>query len=184
MNYQAAAVLTLVDFMLRHARPLFHVTDECHLPSIAQNGLLSVSELNARGIVPPYPGGTDKTRAFDEDYGLSDYVFLGFTSSGLMPANREKSRSPRLLYIDPRVLLFRGVKLALGRDSRARWKVRGIGHALHAIDEKTLTIFRRLLEGECNWRDVGIHDKWRVKHVMDFEVLIPKQIPTESIVVA
>lgn len=180
MNQPSSAATTLVAFMLDHGRPLFHITDERHLRSIAEHGLLSECERAVRNVVPACPGGNPQTRAFDADYGLSNYVFLGFSRAGLMPAPKAEWR-PHLLHVDPRILLLRDVKLALGRDSTARWKIYGVNRALESMEEMTVSIFRQLLEGNANWDDVDVEHRWRIGHVMDFEVLIPKCVPPDFI---
>lgn len=183
MHHASNAVTTLVEFMCAQKRPLFHVTDESHLISIAEHGLLSHSEQRARGIMPIRPGGNAQTRSFDEDFGLSNYVFLGFSTAGLMPTHKAENRKrrPCLLHIDPRILLLPGSKLALGRNSGARQKINSVNRALSRIDEATVAIFRRLLEGESNWDDVTLQHRWRIYHVIDFEVLIPARVPPDLI---
>ena len=181
-NYNSN-VRILVDFMYTHGRALFHVTDQKHLESISREGLLSDVQRQAANIEPAHPGGNVQTKAFDADFGLSDYVFLSFSNAGLMPVHKDErhERRPILLYIDPAVLFLPGAKLALGRNSYARQKIYGVERALDRIDELNVRIFERLLEGEQQWEDVGLRDKWRLIHVMNFEVLIRSWVPPEYI---
>jgi hypothetical protein len=72
---------------------LYHSTDAAHLSSIEQHGLLSETARAALGIVPPFPGGNELSRALDTEYGLNGFVFLSFSGASLMPNHKEDRRS-------------------------------------------------------------------------------------------
>lgn len=175
-NSELAAML--IDYLIAHDRPLFHATDQSHLPSIAQHGLLSEVERQARGIVPQFPGGNALSRALDSQYGLLNYVFLGFFRSGVMPAHKHERyrRRPRILHIHPQVLHFPGARIAVGRANHARTRSYSVARATQEMDGE---VFEKLIMGISDWGDTP---KWKINKVLDYEILIPAQVPPEYIV--
>lgn len=153
---------------------LYHMTDEANLGSIDKHGLLSKDEAAARSVVPAFPGGSDLTRFLDDKHGLNDVVFLGFTRQGLMPAHKdERGRRPRLLQVNPEVLLMPGVRVALGAANHRNTDVYRVARAYYEMDWEVYF-------GEPDKADVGTPA--RIRSVLNYEVLIPKCVPPEFII--
>jgi hypothetical protein len=178
MSKNSELVDMLVEYLVARERPLFHVTDQSHLSSIAQHGLLSEAERQVRGIFPQFPGGNAISRALDSRYGLLNYVFLGFFRSGVMPVHKHERhrRRSRTLFIHPAVLNFPGARIAVGRANHARTTSYSVARATQEMDGE---IFERLLAGNDDWGDTP---KWKINKVLDYEALIPEQVPPEYIV--
>jgi hypothetical protein len=178
MRNSSELISMLVNYLVAHGRPLFHATDETNLPSIAQHGLLSELERQARGIVPQFSGGNARTRALDDRYGLLDFVFLGFFGSGIMPAHKHEQhrRRSRTLYIHPHILHIRGARIAIGRANHARTSSYSVARATQEMDG---VVFEKLITGDSDWGDIP---PWKINKVLDYEVLIPAHVPPEYIV--
>lgn len=153
---------------------LYHMTDEAHLASIEEHGLLSAQGARDLGIVPVFPGGSGLTRQLDADRGLDDMVFLSFFNLGVMPKHDDAWRSrPVLLKIDARVLFLRGVQVALGRANRRSTRIYSAARAYYEMDWNV--IFGKVDETD-------IHERWRFFEVCDYEALVPNRVPLEYII--
>ncbi|WP_433704429.1 hypothetical protein [Paraburkholderia sacchari] len=157
---------------------LYHLTDRAHVDSIKKHGLLSRCEADERGVYPLRPGGNALTRALDAQRGLQDYVFLGFHENGLMPKDGEldRFREPLMVYVDPQIVCWEGVKVSLGRSTRSN-----VFDATRAYWNMDWEIFERpelrfdsspQIRGPARW-----------KAFFDYEVLVPKCVPPEFIII-
>ena len=162
----------LVEVVERHMfGHLFHLTDATHVPTIEKHGLLSARRARELGVAPAYPGGNRLTRSLDAERGLDNVVFLSFFNQGLMPNHEDtRDRNPVLLRIDAKILLRHGVKVALGRANRSRTVICKPGRAYHAMDWEV--IFGNVDREKEKARYLG---------VLDYEVLVPHQLPVECI---
>lgn len=153
---------------------LFHVTDQANLESVDQHGLLSRDEARLRGVSAALPGGSALTQELDERAMLTDYVFLGFFPSRVMPSHPEqRRRRPRTLYIDPSVLLKRGVRLALGPANHRNTDTYSVGRAFAKIDWEVF---------EPEFDAKAIMNAARVDRVWKYEILVPKVVERAYIV--
>jgi hypothetical protein len=170
----------LVDYVRERSGFLFHVTDEAHLPLIAEYGLLSNDQREARGIQPAYPGGNELSRALDADHSLTDYVFLSFTASGVMPKHDDWRRRPVTLGIDPAILLQYGVKIAMGRANHAGTKVYKVVGAV--LSEKGIDgpAFEQVMNGTEDINDFRMRSRTSAVH--NYEILVPQVVPPQFIV--
>lgn len=81
---------------------LYHFTDESNIPLIkSRNGLYSWSYLLSHNWKIPCPGGNDRSRGFDRDKGLEDYVRLSFCTSHPMAHRifQESGRKAKLVLL-------------------------------------------------------------------------------------
>lgn len=153
---------------------LFHMTDEAHLDSIAEHGLLSAASAQQLGVSPARPGGNALTRSLDTDRGLDGMVFLSFYNLGLMPRHEDaRFRRPVLLSIDPAVLYRPGVKVALGRANRRSTVIHGVARAFYEMDWD-------MILGDADENAPG--QKARGLQVRDYEILVPGSVPAELII--
>jgi hypothetical protein len=133
--------------------------------------------MEEKGISPIYPGGNQLTWTLDDDHGLWNYVFLGFTNAAVMPKyENERRRRPTTLLVHPQVLCGPGVMIALGRANHAytqRYSVR------QAVDEMDWDIFEQVLTQTHNWEDFQMRP--RIHRVFNYEALIPSRVPPECI---
>ena len=74
--------MTVDEFLERYSPRLHHFTDERNLPSIGKHGLLAYSELAARSITIPTPGGNEWSHEADEHKGIDGHVHLCLIDHG------------------------------------------------------------------------------------------------------
>jgi hypothetical protein len=149
---------------------LFHLTDEAHLASIEQHGLLSRRSRNALRIEPAFP----TFRGGSGEENLDDCVYLSFFNLGVMPNHPDAHlRRPVLLKVDPNVLLMSGVQVALGRASRRSTDIYPVGRAFYEMDWP-------VIRGEVDENDY--RERWRFFQVRDYEILVPGRVPIEYII--
>jgi hypothetical protein len=152
----------------------YHRTDLANATSIEQHGLLSGDEAAARGVIPRLPGGSALTRYLDDRSGLTDYVFLSFFKSVLMPRDDKNDwkRRSRILRIDPGILYLRGVAVRLGNTLNSP-----IYSSMAAVYKMDWEIWE-----EQDLRSNAIGGKARWNAFLSYEVLVPKCVPLEYIV--
>jgi hypothetical protein len=168
---------TLTDIVVKYLHGcLYHLTDEAHLASIQEHGLLSDRSRRELGVVPAHPGGSELTRALDADRSLDDMVFLSFFNLGVMPNHDDaRFRRPILLKVDAGVLYFHGAKVALGRANRSRTEVCSVPAAIYQMDWEVIF-------GELREDNIPTEKRNRLFNVYDYEVLVPKRVPVEYII--
>ncbi|MCV9964487.1 DUF4433 domain-containing protein [Pararhizobium sp. BT-229] len=150
------------------------MTDVAHLETIEKHGLLSARRAYALGIVPRFPGGSGLTQSLDADRGLNDMVFLSFYNLGIMPNHDDaRKRRPVLLKIDPSVLMWPGVRVALGRANRSRTMICKPARAFYEMDWEVIL-------GDVD--SSQIEGRMRVLEARDYEVLVPDRVPVEYII--
>lgn len=155
------------------AGSLFHLTDWANARTIEEHGLLSKDEAARLNVAPKLPGGNELTNYLDARDGLSDYVFLSFFDSFVMPTDDsiDRFRRPLVLKIDPGILFLDGVMVRLGRGYKAK-----IFRAISAVYEMDWEIW-----DEPKLREDLIGGKARWKTFLNYEVLVPKCVPSEYI---
>lgn len=102
---------------------IWHFTDESNLDSIkVHGGLLSLAQLNERGISIPEPGGNERSQRTDKRKGLDQYVHLTFCAESpmLWVAQNKEDRIPNpcWLEIDRDLLLRDDVRFCVGFANR------------------------------------------------------------------
>lgn len=173
------AISELIELIEASTGALFHLTDRRNVPSILQHGLLSKKGLEEGCHSVTYPGGSELTFSLDHDYGLWDYVFASFKWGGLMPKHRNQNqRHPVIIAIDPEILRFDGVKIALGRANHRGTKVRGVRRA---IDEMPQKLFGDYMHGRHDWENKD--DAPLLRRISDYEILIPRGLSPSSFVI-
>jgi hypothetical protein len=157
---------------------LYHLTDRANLHSIKTHGLLSREEAKARGVCSVRPGGNGLTIALDNQRGLQDYVFLSFHENVTMPKDDriDHLRQPIFVYVDPAVVLWEGAMVSLGRSTRS-----DIFNTKRAYWEMDWEIFENP-ELRSNLSR-GVNGPARWNSFFSYEVLLPKSVPPEFIVI-
>jgi hypothetical protein len=165
------------DFITRYRpRTLFHFTDLRNLGLIRQHGLLAVSELEARGIIVPNPGGNDWSRDADRRKGIEVYVHVSLTDNHPMEyvARRERHiGETRYLQIDPAVILQENVMGCAVVANRGDACVLPIAEALDQMD---LNI---LYGGRVDFSNTELRNRYN--EAKKAEILIPTRIDQRQI---
>lgn len=174
MNKRLSGQEMLVNVIKNHfGGYLFHRTDNAHLQSIEQHGILSAREAQARSVIPAFPGGNSLSRTLDMANNLDDMVFLSFFNRGLAPRHKDAHRrQPVTLLIAPEILYLRGVKIALGRAHNIRTDIYSSNGAYYNMDWDIIS---------GNVDETELSYKSRYIKVCDYEILIPKTVPREYI---
>jgi hypothetical protein len=156
-------------------RNLFHFTDIRNIPSIKKHGLLSLSELQTRGIEILAPGGNEWSHEEDERRGLDEYVHLCFFDQHPMEYQaRQGNRigETRFLKISPDLLRDTNVRFTDGVANRSGSKLLTIEEALTMLDFEVIGT-------RTNWRDAQV--QLRLKAAKKYEILVPKSVSLNSI---
>jgi len=155
---------------------IWHFTDKSNLELIVKNkGLLSLGELERRGINIPIPGGNDWSHDADRMKGVQEYVHLAFVDDHpmLYRAKQEgRIPDPIWLKIDSSVLLEANVRYASEVSNKSGAPILQPEEAKEEIDFEVL--FTR-----TDWRDPEIQA--RRQAAIKSEILIPGFVPIEKI---
>lgn len=162
--------------MLEQIPFLYHFTDRRNLDLIRQNGgLFPHSQLVARGIVPPAPGGNDWSHDADRLNGVDGDVHLCFRSSHPMEhVARQQQRIADTIYlqINAVVMQWAGVRFTSDVSNKSGVSAVPIATAQPLIDFEVLYT-------RTDWNDPAI--KERLKQAEKCEVLVPHAIPLDLI---
>jgi len=169
--------MTAQRFLARYDIPCFyHFTDTRNLDSIRKaKGLLSLAELNRRGIRTPAPGGNDWSHEADERVGLHDYVHLClFTDHPMEYRAKQEGRilESRFLEIHVDVLTLDGIRFTPDVSNK-----RGV--ELLTLAEASETMDFQVVYDHTDWR--GSEIKQRRLAAKKFELLVPRCVPIELI---
>lgn len=155
---------------------IWHFTDAENLPSIQQNGgILSLAELERRGIAVPKPGGNQWSHDADKYKGVHQYVHMSFLDQHPMQyAAKQDGRitSPLWIKIDPSILLDDGVRFSCDVSNKAGVELLTADQAVEQIDFEVL--FTR-----TDWKDSAIME--RLKTARKSEILIPTIVPISKL---
>ena len=150
---------------------LYHFTDTRNIPSIAEHGILSRSQLAARAVNDVVFGGNSWSHDQDDRKGVSDYVHLCFFESHpmeFMAKKDERIAESFFIKILPEVLDRDGVKFCAGVANAADAELFGIEEVDARLDLEVL--FKR-----TDWKNPEIQA--RLKMAKKYEVLIPNRVP-------
>ena len=172
--------MTLAEFITfvkgsTHHRSLYHFTDEANFPSIDKYGILSKSEMRARGWWPNFTGGNALSHELDTARGIDPYVSLCLTRSHRMKyiANKDgRLPNPRYLAILPDVLQIEGVRVAFGIANANGVTILPIEEAIEHLDKEV--VYTR-----TDWANAEIQNRLQIAEKV--EVLIPNAVPRNLI---
>ena len=164
--------------ILHHYRIEFvwHFTDRSNLPLIEQQqGLLSLGELQRRGIQIPAPGGNEWSHDADQLKGVQEYVHLAFIDyHPMLYRAKQDSRitNPIWLKIDASVLLQDGVCFTCDVSNKSGVDILTAESAKDKIDFEALFTY-------MDSRDPVL--KARRMAAVKSEILIPNMVPIQQI---
>ena len=155
---------------------VWHFTDRSNIARILQHkGLLSLGELQRRGIAIPVPGGNQWSHDADKIKGVHEYVHLAFIDNHPMLYLAKKgSRIPDPVWIkiDSSILLNDDVRFTCDVSNKTGVELLSADEAKEGIDFEVL--FTRM-----DWKNPAI--KSRRQAAEKSEILIPKFIPLEKL---
>ncbi len=161
----------LVGWLKKNNLFFYHFTDTRNVPSIQQNGLLSMRELRRRGMVVPAPGGNDWSFDADIRSGMDRYVHLCFRKQHPMEylAKRDgRIEVSRFLKIVPEVLLLPGAMVCDGVANKVGVEPGEPVATFHKLDLEVLYM-------RTDWRDPAVQE--RLKAASKYEVILPDAVP-------
>lgn len=155
---------------------VWHFTDRSNLPLIQQqNGLLSLGELQRRGIKIPVPGGNEWSHDADRIKGVHEYIHLAFIDDHPMLFRAKQDlriTDPIWLKIDASILLEEGARFTRDVSNKAGVEILTPEDAKNQIDFEVLFTY-------MDWRDPNI--KARRMAAIKSEILIPIIIPIQKV---
>ncbi len=168
----------IAQHVLRSAqqRHFVHFTDASNLASIGQHGLLSMRQLQERGIQIPAPGGNQWSRDADKASGMDAYVHLCFKTGHPMEKSAVDGgniKDLRHVHIRPEVIKLAGVMIT---DDVANKSGVVPGNPATMLDQLDLEVLYK----RTDWRDQSIRKRLIVAEKS--EILIPDHIPLEYII--
>ncbi|SMF95087.1 protein of unknown function [Methylomagnum ishizawai] len=155
---------------------VWHFTDRSNLELIKQQqGLLSLGELERRGVDIPAPGGNDWSHNADKHKGMHKYVHLAFVDNHPMLYTAKQDgriKNPIWLKIDSSILLENGILFCSAVSNKAGVPILNLVQALTEIDFEVLFT-------HMDWKDPDI--KKRRQAAEKSEILVPNIVPIEKI---
>jgi len=155
---------------------IWHFTDKANCDSIQEHGgLLSLRELEDRGIAVPKPGGNQLSHDLDRQKGLDKYVHLTFTQSHPMlflAESEGRIADPIWLKVDASVLIDPRVRFSSDVSNKNRVNIIDHEEALRKLDFEVLFKY-------MDWSDPEI--QVRRKAAEKSEILVPDTIPIDKI---
>ncbi|MDY0331528.1 MAG: DarT ssDNA thymidine ADP-ribosyltransferase family protein [Thiomonas sp.] len=168
-----------METILKHYRidAVWHFTDRANLESIQKHhGLLSLAELQRRGVEISVPGGNEWSHDADAIKGVHEYVHLAFIDDHPMLFRaKEASRIPNPVWIkiDASILLEDGVRFTVDVSNKSGVQILTPEAARELIDFEVL--FTRM-----DWKDPDV--KARRIVAVKSEILIPTIVPINKII--
>lgn len=151
----------------------YHFTDEANLPSIKEHGLLSLEQLEKRGIAPPKPGGNQWSHDADKRTGLDLYVHLCLFNEHPMEYRAKtegRIEKSKFLEIDKMVLGIDGACFTAAVANKAGVQTLTIAEANLEMDFEVVCNYRTM-----DWKNPEVMD--RIKAAKKYELLIPNEVP-------
>ena len=155
---------------------IWHFTDKSNLDLIMEHkGLLSLGELERKGIDIPIPGGNNWSHDADRRKGVQEYVHLAFIDDHPMLYRAKQNGripDPIWLRIDSSILLEAGVRFTSDVSNKA-------GVAILQPEEAKEEIDFEVLFTHTDWGDPDIQE--RRQAAKKAEILIPDFVPIKKI---
>jgi hypothetical protein len=155
---------------------IWHFTDRSNLESIEEyGGLLSLGELERRGIEIPVPGGNQWSHEADKIKGLHEYVHMVFVDDHpmLYRATKEgRIKDPVWLKINSSILQEDRVRFCADVSNKKGVDILDAERAKEEIDFEVLFT-------HMDWRDPEINR--RRQAAIKSEILMPDIVPIEKI---
>lgn len=155
---------------------VWHFTDKSNINSIEKNGgLLSLGELERRGIDIPSPGGNDWSHDADRIKGLHEYVHLTFLDDHpmLFKSKKEKRiKEPIWIKIKSEILLVDDILFSSDVSNKAGVETLTSSEAKEKIDFDVLFTY-------MDWRDPIVQS--RRQTAIKSEILVPTIVPLNMI---
>ena len=155
---------------------VWHFTDRSNLELIQEHqGLLSLGELERRGISIPVPGGNEWSHDADKMKGVHEYVHLAFVDDHpmLYLAKQEGTiPDPIWLKIQSSILLEDGVRFCSEVSNKSGAAILEAEEAKEQIDFDVLFTY-------MDWTDPEIQA--RRQAAIKSEILVPNFVPIEKI---
>lgn len=159
----------LIGFLGSKRLSFYHFTDARNLPSISELGLLSMEQLEKRGI-RPVAGGNQWSLDADKIAGMHRYVHLCLTMSHPMEwkaRNEGRIKDTRFIAVDPRVITLEGVRLVNGVSNKA-------GIVPKPVDQGLAEIDWEVIYTSMDWRLPEI--KERRTRALKCEIIVPDSV--------
>ena len=155
---------------------IWHFTDRSNLALVEEHqGLLSLAELERRGIKIPAPGGNEWSHDADKMKGVHEYVHLAFVDDHPMLYWAKKDgriADPIWLKIDSSILLQDGVRFCSDVSNKSGVAILDPAEAIEQIDFEVLFTY-------MDWRNPEI--RTRRQAAIKSEILIPDFVPIGKI---
>lgn len=155
---------------------IWHFTDRSNLDLIKEHhGLLSLGELEKRGIEIPIPGGNEWSHDADQLKGVHEYVHLAFVDDHpMLYRAKQEGRIPNPIWlkIQSSILLEDGVRFCSEVSNKSGAAILTPEEAKERIDFDALFTY-------MDWRDPEIQA--RRQAALKSEILVPGFVPIEKI---
>lgn len=155
---------------------VWHFTDKSNVKSISQNGgLLSLGQLERKGITIPSPGGNQWSHDADKMKGLHEYVHLAFVDDHPMlfkAKQDDRIKEPIWLKIKAEIILGDSVLFCSDVSNKSGVDTLASKEAKKAIDFDVLFTY-------MDWRDPAIQS--RRQAAIKSEILVPNIVPVDMI---
>ena len=155
---------------------IWHFTDRTNLELIQEHkGLLSLGELESRGIEIPSAGGNEWSHDADKSKGLHNFVHLAFLDDHpMLYSAKQDGRiiDPVWLKIQSSVLLEEGVRFCSEVSNKSGAVIIEAEEAKEQIDFEALFAY-------MDWTDQEVQARRRV--ALKSEILVPGFVPIEKI---
>ncbi len=155
---------------------VWHFTDRSNLKLIEEHeALLSLAEIDRRGIDVPVPGGNQWSHDVDRMRGLDQYVHLAFIDDHPMlfrAKQEERIADPIWLKIESSILLQEGARFCTEVSNKSGAVILQAEQAKEQIDFDVLFTY-------MDWRDPEIQA--RRQAAIKSEILVPSLVPIEKI---
>jgi|GEM_PF-574780 len=166
-------------FISRYSPPCFyHFTDMRNLPSIREHGLLSLHEIKKRGIQVSAFGGNDWSHEEDIRRGLDRFVHLCFLREHPMEyvarVKEERVGETKFISVSRDVLQRDDIRLTNGVANSS-------GRRLLSLDAAVESMDFEVIYDRTDWKDPEIQK--RRNTAKKYELLIPRSIPTEHLLI-
>jgi len=155
---------------------VWHFTDRSNLELIVKHkGLLSLAELERRGIAIPAPGGNEWSHHADKMKEVHEYVHLAFVDDHPMLFRAKQDGripDPIWLKIHSSIILEKEVRFCSEVSNKSGAIILDPKEAAQRLDFEVLFTY-------MNWRDPEIQT--RRQAAIKSEILVPGFVPIEKI---